>query len=149
LFFIVFLFCMQVARSQNSNDLVANDTVHCTSHDTTVVVMAEENAKFQGNDMKMFYKFIGANIRCPMDAMVRKLQGKVFVSFVVNWDGTLKDIKLLKSSGHKVLDVEALRVVMLSPKWIPARNNGVCVSQSITVPVVFKNLDARNRNDIF
>jgi len=61
---------------------------------------------------------------------------KVFISFVVEKDGTLSDFKIMRGLG-KEADNEALRVIKLSPKWKPASQNGVVYKVSYTLPIVF------------
>jgi protein TonB len=64
-------------------------------------------------------------------------QGKVYVEFVVEKDGSLTNFKVFKSVTP-ALDQEALRVAMLMPKWIPAMNEGLVVRSKVVVPMVFK-----------
>ena len=70
---------------------------------------------------------------------------KSHIKFVVDWDGQVKDVTVYKSSGYKVLDVEAVRVIKRSPLWTSAKNNNVCVPQQFVLPVTFINLGVITR----
>lgn len=84
-----------------------------------------------------FYNTIRANLRYPAKARSGHLYGKVSVQFVVNEDGRLSDYQLLESPGQTLGD-EAIRVLSLSPPWIPARKAGVAVKQALVLPISFK-----------
>ena len=66
------------------------------------------------------------------------VQGRVIVSFIVETDGSLSDIKVVKSLDH-LFDNEALRVVKSMPKWIPGTQNGQTVRVKYTIPVIFRS----------
>lgn len=78
-----------------------------------------------------FYKFIAKNYRTPD---VKKLNGKVYVTFVIEKDGSLTNIKVLKDIGNGT-GKEAIRVLELSPKWIPGEQNGKKVRCTYTLPI--------------
>jgi TonB family protein len=92
-------------------------------------------AEFPGGTTEMM-KFISKNIRYPEIAKHMNVEGKVFLSFVVQTDGTITDIMLIKSP-HTSLEQEAIRVVKLFPKFTPAKNNGVAVKQKMNIPISF------------
>jgi TonB family protein len=103
--------------------------------DGDVYNIVDETA-LPSNGIDGFYRMIGENIRYDKEAREKNVEGKVFVSFVVEPDGTLTDVSVLKGV-HPALDAEALRVVKLSPKWIPGKNNGVAVRQRQVLPISF------------
>jgi protein TonB len=78
-----------------------------------------------------------SNLKYPVYAQQRKIQGKVMVSFIVNKDGSVADIKVLKSV-NPYLDAEALRVMKMMPKWKPGQEKGKPCRTMIAIPVVFK-----------
>lgn len=82
-------------------------------------------------------KWLTENLKYPPQAQRQKKQGKVVVSFIVNKDGTLADIKLAKSVDP-LLDREALRVVRMMPNWKPGMERGKPCRSMVVVPVVFK-----------
>ena len=98
------------------------------------------SAQFPGG-MQAFYQFIGSTTHYPDSAKANNIQGKVYASFVINKDGALTDIKILKSPGDDLSD-ETVRVLKLSPPWAPGNQRGVPVRQQFTVPVSY-NLPAK------
>lgn len=140
---IIFLFFFNIGfnvLAQNKEPVNNVDTISCLAHDTTVMINVQIEARFQGGDIVKFRNHISRNIRYPVEAQVKNEQGKVYVSFIVDWDGLVKRIKIYKTSGSKVLDAEAIRVIALSPRWTPAKNNNICVPQQLILPLVFKSL---------
>ena len=92
--------------------------------------------EFIGGD-KAFGSFIGKNIRYPEAARKENISGRVFVSFVVQKNGTLTDIKVLRGLGYG-LDEEAVRVISMSPNWKPGTQNGSPVQVKYTIPIMFR-----------
>ena len=83
-----------------------------------------------------FYRFIGENINYPPNARRLGVEGKVFVEFIVNRDGSLTDLKVIKGIGGGC-DGEALRVISLSPNWNPGTQKGLPVRQKMVIPITF------------
>ena len=86
---------------------------------------------------KNYMKFLQKNIQYPQDAEEKGIQGRVIVQFVVEKDGSIKDIKVVRGIDPS-LDKEALRVINAMPKWEPGKHKGEAVSVKYTVPVNFK-----------
>jgi protein TonB len=86
--------------------------------------------------MENFYKFLAKKVRYPDEARAHGTQGKVIVSFVVEKDGSLTDIHLVKDVKDG-LGNEAIRVMKLSPKWTPGLQNGKPVRVVYSVPISF------------
>jgi TonB family protein len=84
-----------------------------------------------------FGKFLAANLRYPAIARENNIQGRVFLSFVVEKDGGLSNIKVARGIGGGC-DEEAVRVLSISPKWKPGVQNGNIVRVSYTVPIFFQ-----------
>ena len=101
-----------------------------------IFFIVEEQPAPKGG-MPAFYKYIGENIKYPMQAKQAKIQGKVFVEFVVDRDGTISNIKVVKGIGFGC-DEEAARVLKESPKWRPGKQRGKPVLVRMTLPIVFK-----------
>lgn len=96
----------------------------------------EQMPQFKGGDTEMM-KFLARNIRYPKVAQEAGAEGLAVVSFVVDKDGSLHDITLLKSL-HESLDKEALRVVeAMQGQWTPGSQNGELVPVRYTLPVRF------------
>lgn len=90
-----------------------------TSEDDGLFIDYEENAQFPGGEQECM-KFIAANMKYPPKCIEEGIQGRVIVSFVVNTDGSIDDVKVV-SSPHPELSKEAERIIKLMPKWKPAR----------------------------
>ena len=101
-----------------------------------VFTIVEQMPSFPGGDAKM-YEYLGKNIKYPQIARETGIQGRVFVNFVVEPDGSVSNVKVLRGIGGGC-DEEAMRVVKAMPKWSPGKQRGKTVRVSYTLPVVFK-----------
>ncbi len=88
-----------------------------------------------GTDALM--KYLASNIKYPEDAKAAGKQGKVYLAFTVKSDGSIANVSVIRSAGHKSLDNEALRVVKAMPKWTPGTKDGKAVDIKYTLPVAF------------
>ena len=86
--------------------------------------------------MKEWTKFIHKNLRYPPMAMDEGKQGKVYISFVVEKDGSVTNVTVIRGIGYGC-DEEALRVISKSPKWKPGKQNGQNVRVKYTMPLGF------------
>ncbi|WP_052323403.1 energy transducer TonB [Flexithrix dorotheae] len=100
------------------------------------VVIAEVNAE-PANGWSKFYKYIKKTIKYPNQARKIGVEGKVYVQFIVNTDGTLSDIHILRGIGAGC-DEEAIRILENSPKWNPGKQRGRPVRQRMVFPLHFK-----------
>jgi len=92
-------------------------------------------AEFPGG-ARAFGAFLQKNMVYPSAANQANVGGKVYVQFVVNTDGSIQDVQILKSVGFGC-DEEAIRVIKLAPKWIPAKQLGRSVRSRFTLPITF------------
>ncbi|WP_298136741.1 energy transducer TonB [Flavobacterium sp.] len=90
----------------------------------------EQRPEYPGG-INEFYKFVGKNFNTPD---VEGVDGKIMVSFIVNKEGDLEDIKVVKDIGFGT-GAEAIRVLKLSPKWKPAMQKGKPVRCAFTLPI--------------
>lgn len=97
--------------------------------------VVERLPEFPGGPVE-FMKWLTNNLKYPSAAQSQKIQGKVLVSFIVNKDGTISDIKVLKSA-HPQLDREALRVIRMMPNWKAGEDKGKPCRTMMAIPVVF------------
>lgn len=97
---------------------------------------AEQMPSFPGGDAELL-KFLRNNIRYPETAVENGIQGTVLLQFVVNEDGSIGDIKVVRSKDPE-LDREAIRVVRMFPQFNPGYLNGEAVKTWYTLPVRFK-----------
>lgn len=105
------------------------------AEDNTIYEKVDNMAEFPGG-MTAMATFIGENIKYPATAREKTLEGKVFVYFVVNKDGSVTGTKVLKGVNPE-MDAEALRVVNLMPKLTPGTLNGVAVRSAFVLPIRF------------
>lgn len=110
--------------------------VELPEEDNTAFITVEVQPSFMGGNSEM-YKFLGKNLKYPTAAQRANIQGKVFLSFIVEKDGSITDIETLKGIGFGC-DEEAMRVVKLMPKWIAGKQNGRNVRVKFTIPVFFR-----------
>ena len=96
----------------------------------------EQMPSFPGGTQKL-KEFIEKNLRYPKELEESCVQGRVIVRFIVERNGKLSNVKVVKSV-HPVLDKEALRIVKLMPRWIPGRQNGITVRVKCYIPIIFR-----------
>ena len=118
----LFLFLYQSNFAQEENPIPVEDVFD--------VDKVDYSPSFPGG-IDNFYTFFETNFKKPD---VPQLLGKLFISFVVEIDGTLSDIRALKDVGFGS-GLEAERVMQLSPKWNPGTNNGKRVRVLYTIPI--------------
>jgi protein TonB len=102
---------------------------------TNVYDVVEQMPGFPGGTQKLI-KFIEENMRYPKECAEKGIYGRVIVAFVVERNGQLSNIKVVKSV-HPALDKEALRIVNLMPRWIPGRQNGKTFRVKYLIPIKF------------
>ena len=104
--------------------------------ETKVFDVVEQMPQFPGGPNALF-EYLSKNIKYPVVAEENGIQGRVIVTFVVERDGSITDVKVAKSVDPS-LDKEATRVVKSMPHWIPGKQNGSAVRVKYTVPVTFR-----------
>lgn len=87
--------------------------------------------------LEEFYKFVGKNLKYPAQARRMGIEGKVFVHFVVDRDGSLSDIKVVRGIGAGC-DEEVERIIHKSPKWNPGKQRGEPVRVRMMMPITFR-----------
>ena len=97
--------------------------------------VVETAPEFKGG-MQKLYDYLGNQIKYPQMAMDNNIQGKVYVQFVVEKDGSINDVKVVKGV-HNTLDKEATRVVKDRPAWNPGEQRGKKVRVRYTLPINF------------
>ena len=104
--------------------------------ESKVFDVVEQMPSFPGGQAALM-QWLSSNISYPVIAAENGVQGRVIVQFVVEKDGSITDVQVVKSVDPS-LDKEAARVVKAMPKWIPGKQNGAEVRVKYTVPVTFK-----------
>ena len=104
--------------------------------ETKVFDVVEQMPSFPGGPSALM-QYLSSNIKYPVVAEENGVQGRVVCTFVVEKDGSITDVRVIKSVDPS-LDKEAMRVVKSMPKWIPGKQNGSAVRVKYTVPVTFR-----------
>lgn len=115
---------------------IPNPYINPKSSEEVFGDVAEQMPSFPGGDRKLM-EYLSENIRYPKECGEICVQGRVIVSFIVEKDGSISNVKVAKSLDP-LLDKEAVRVVSGMPKWIPGRQNGVAVRVRYIIPVTFR-----------
>lgn len=100
------------------------------------LIFAETMPSFIGG-IGEFYKFVGKHLKYPSQARRLGIEGKVFVNFVVDKDGNLSDINVVKGIGAGC-DAEVIRIIRMSPKWNPGKQRGRPVKVQMMMPITFQ-----------
>lgn len=103
--------------------------------DEDVFILVEEMPEYEGGEIAL-REFIAKNIKYPPTAIEQSIEGRVYVQFVVEKDGTCGRAKVARGV-NPILDQEALRVVSTMPKWKPGKQRGQNVAVAYTVPIAF------------
>ena len=126
---VLFVFSTHAATSQIQDKQATQDS----TEDNQVHFLVQEMPVFPGNLNTWIYN----NIRYPETAKEKKLEGKVYVRFVIEKDGAVSNVKIIRGVSPE-LDNEAKAVIASMPKWEPGENNGVPVSVKYTIPIMFR-----------
>lgn len=134
LFILVFaLFALQAINAQeyrsNGKKVVEEEAIP--------VQLVEEKPSFMGGDANYFSKWVNENLVYPEIAKENGVQGRVTLQFTIRKDGTITNVKVLRGVEPS-LDKEAVRVVLMSPKWKPGMQDDRPVSVTYTFPVIFQ-----------
>ena len=120
--------------NNTSVGLVENN-VEEKSDSKIVFTVVEHQPEFEGGEIAL-KKYFAENLYYPMQAFRKNIQGTVFLTFVVNSDGSISDVKLLRGIDPEC-DAEAIRCVEKMPKWIPGMQSGKAVNVQFNLPVKF------------
>lgn len=103
-----------------------------------IFLVVEESATFKGG-MNAFYEYVGKKMAGKYPAQARRMgiEGKVFVQFVVNRDGSIQDVSIMKGIGAGC-DELAQKVIQECPAWKPGKQRGKAVRQRMVIPIFFK-----------
>ena len=113
----------------DKHKVIAEDT------ESKIFDVVEQSPEYPGGPEALM-RYLSDNIRYPVIAQENGIQGRVIVRFVVNKNGEISDVKVLRGVDPS-LDKEAERVVKSMPKWIPGKQNGKAVNVYFTLPVNF------------
>ena len=131
---------IEISTEDNKEEVVIAAPVEAPEEEEeeeVVFVVVESMPEFPGGQQALF-KYLGDNVKYPVIAQENGIQGRVICQFVVNKDGSIVDIEVVRSGGDPSLDKEAIRVIKSMPKWKPGKQRGKPVRVKFTVPVNFK-----------
>ena len=117
-------------------EVIKEDANYDVDLENTVFFIVEEMPEFPGGEEGLL-KFVTENTKYPEVAKEKKIQGKVFVQFVINKDGNVEDVKLAKGVDP-LLDEAAMNIVKSMPQWKPGKQRGQYVKVSFTIPINFQ-----------
>ena len=133
----VLLACEDKNETQDVlDDQTTLESEASANDDSGIYNEVDETASFPGG-LNAWGSYIGSNMRYPNQAQRLGVEGRVFVEFVVEKDGSLTDVKVVKGIGAGC-DGEAIRVVKNSPNWLPGKINGTPVRQKYIQNILFK-----------
>jgi protein TonB len=101
-----------------------------------IFLVVEQSAAPKGG-FETFYKYVNSNLKYPAQARRMQIQGRVFIEFVVDKDGSITNVVAIKGIGAGC-DEEAIRIVQNAPPWDPGKQRGRPVKQRMVLPITFK-----------
>ena len=102
-----------------------------------VYQVVEQQPEYPGG-MAELMRFLSRNTKYPDECRKNNIQGKSYIGFIVDKNGTIRDVSVVKTSGNDLLDAEAIRVVKSMPAWIPGKQGGEAVNVRYTLPVNYR-----------
>ena len=126
----------EVEQNEVIEEYVAPEVVEDDVVEQEIFKIVEEMPSFPGGEQKLM-EFVGKNIKYPQIARETGIQGRVFVNFVVEPDGSVSNVSVLRGIGGGC-DEEAMRVVKSMPKWKPGKQRGKAVRVQYMLPVNFR-----------
>lgn len=133
---IKFVFDVEVTEDTKVEEYKPLEIPKIEEESDEIFLVVEENAQPRGG-ISEFYQYIGNNIKYPAQARRLRVEGRVYVEFVVGKDGKIFDATAVKGIGAGC-DEEAVRIIMSSPAWNPAKQRGKPVKQRMVLPITFK-----------
>ncbi len=131
---------LDVAKQEEESDSLSQTEeqppINPNEEDPELMALVEQLPQYPGG-MSQFVKWLTETLVYPEQAMKRKIQGKVVISFIVEKDGTLSNLKVARGA-HKLLDAEAMHVAKLMPKWEAGKNKGKPCKTLVNLPIVFQ-----------
>ncbi len=139
-------FGKQVLLADNSNTDIPDDQSDILVEDNNphiitqpdeqqVFTVVEENPVFPGGETAL-YRFLAEALHYPEEAKELGIEGRVFVNFLIEKDGTVSNVNILRGIGCGC-DEEAIRVIKSMPKWTPGKQRGIPVRVSYNLPIKF------------
>ncbi len=132
---------VEINTEENKEEIIiappVEEVVEEEEEEQVIFMVVETMPEFPGGQQALF-KYLSENVKYPVIAQENGIQGRVVCQFVVNKDGSIVDVEVVRSGGDASLDKEAVRVIKSMPKWNPGKQRGKAVRVKYTVPVNFK-----------
>lgn len=128
-------FDVEITDNTVIEELIISDAPDEEDFDQIFLVV-EETATPKGG-MAAFYEYVQKKMKYPAQARRMGIEGRVFVEFVVNKDGSISDVKYIRGIGAGC-DEEAVRVIQSAPPWNPGKQRGKAVKQRMVLPIQFQ-----------
>lgn len=119
-----------------AKEVIVTEPVKPKEEETKVFDVVEQMPSYPGGQGALM-QYLASHIKYPVVAEENGIQGRVICTFVVERDGSITDVKVIRSVDQS-LDKEAIRVVKSMPNWIPGKQNGSAVRVKYTLPVTFR-----------
>lgn len=134
IFFVLLFECLKVSAQQpvKKKELTVTEA-KASNGDSPIFMYVEQMPDFRGD----LTKYIDTSLRYPEQALKDGVEGRVIIKFVVNEDGSISDISIVRGVS-KECDAEAARVIKGMPHWKPGMQNGKAVKVFFTIPIIFR-----------
>lgn len=130
-------FDIEVTQETKIQELTVYEQPTIEKEDPEEIFIVVEQTAVPKGGMEAFYKYVNENLRYPAQARRMEIQGRVFIEFVVDRDGKITNVVVVKGIGAGC-DEEAMRVLENSPAWNPGKQRGRPVRQKMVLPITFK-----------
>lgn len=130
----------QLLDSQSNEEIIT--PIEKTEDSSTVYGFGQvkNNANFKGSQDSL-RKYLSHELRYPLDALKNNYEGTVYISFIIEKNGSISHLMIVRECLYKTLNKEAVRLIYNMPKWNPAiMTDGTIVRQRLTIPIKFKLL---------
>jgi TonB family protein len=137
---IFFFACSETENSDTSaqdKTEVAKSKAKKAGKDDQVFVVVEKMPKFRGEDVAAFRQYIQQQVSYPEEAAEKGLEGTSFVRFIVDKQGEVENVKVVRST-YPIFGETAAEAIRNAPSWEPGKQRGQKVRVQFTIPVVFK-----------
>jgi protein TonB len=133
---VKFVFDVEVTEDTKLQEVEITEAPKIEEETEEIFTIVENTAEPK-NGLAAFYQYVGTQIRYPAQARRMRVEGKVYVEFVVGKDGKIMEVKAVKGIGAGC-DEEAVRIIQGSPPWNPGKQRGKPVKQRMVLPIIFK-----------
>jgi protein TonB len=127
---------VEVTEETALADVVYNPDDYVEEEEAEEVFLFVEESPAPKGGMKAFYEYVAKNIEYPATARRMRIEGKTYIQFIINKDGSLTDFVVLKGIGGGC-DEEAIRVLKNAPKWEAGKQRGQPVKVKMSLPIMF------------